>query len=208
MNLLLKISAILIFIFVASTTVIAQKTWDLKILEKANTAKNESYLTDQEKEVLFYCNLVRLDPKLFLETYFKKYLDSTKENNNYTKSLIKTLKSAKSSDALYPSEKLYSSAKEHAIEFGKKGKTGHGNFDKRFMKIIKECDCTVGENCDYGNDKALNIVMSLLIDDDVPDLGHRTNILDPVYKNIGVSIQPHKKYNWNCVMDFSGAGLI
>ena len=204
MNLLLKISAI--FIFAASTTLNAQKTWDTKTLEKANTAKNETDLTDLEKEVLFYCNLVRLDPKLFLETYVKKYLDSTKENNNYTRSLIKTLKSAKNSDVLYPSEKLYSLAKEHAIEFGKKGKTGHGNFDKRFMKIIKECDCTVGENCDYGNDKALNIVMSLLIDDNVPDLGHRTNILDPVYKNIGVSIQPHKKYNWNCVMDFGGVG--
>ena len=205
MNLLLKISAI--FIFTALTTLNAQKTWDTETLKKANTAKNESYLTDQEKEVLYYCNLVRLDPKLFLETYVKKYLDSTKENNNYTRSLIKTLKSAKSSDVLYPSKKLYSLAKEHAIEFGKKGKTGHGNFDKRFMKMIKECGCTVGENCDYGNDKALNIVMSLLIDDNVPDLGHRTNILDPVYKNIGVSIQPHKKYNWNCVMDFGGLGL-
>ena len=141
------------------------------------------------------------------QTFVKNYMDSTKENNNYTRSLIKTLRSAKSMDVLSPSDKLYALAKEHAIDFGKKGKTGHGDFDKRFMKITKECNCAVGENCDYGNNQALDIVMSLLIDDDVPDYGHRKNILDPEYKNIGVSIQAHKKYEWNCVMDFSGANL-
>lgn len=206
MLLKLKISAILIFIF-ATTTIVAQKTWDVKTLEKANTAKNISYLTTEEKKVIQYCNLVRLNPKLFLETFVKEYLDSTKENNNYTRSLIKTLRSAKSTDLLYPSEKLYSLSKEHAIDFGKKGKTGHGDFDKRFMKFTQECDCAVGENCDYGSNNALDIVMSLLIDNDVPDFGHRENILDSAYKNISVSIQEHKKYDWNCVMDFNGAKL-
>lgn len=206
MLLKLKISAILIFIF-ATTTIVAQKSWDVKTLEKANTAKNISYLTTEEKKVIQYCNLVRLNPKLFLETFVQKYLDSTKDNNNYTRSLIKTLRSVKSTNLLYPSEKLYSLSKEHAIDFGKKGKTGHGDFDKRFMKFTQECDCAVGENCDYGSNNALDIVMSLLIDDDVPDLGHRENILDPAYKNIGVSIQEHKKYDWNCVMDFNGAKL-
>ncbi|OFY83889.1 MAG: hypothetical protein A3F72_07780 [Bacteroidetes bacterium RIFCSPLOWO2_12_FULL_35_15] len=206
MHLTQKISTILIFISTANI-VVAQKTWDLKTLEKANTAKNISYLTTQEKKVIQYCNLVRLNPKLFLETFVKEYLDSTKENNNYTGSLIKTLRFAKSTGLLYPSEKLYALAKEHAIDFGKKGKTGHADFDKRFMKFTKECDCAIGENCDYGSNNALDIVMSLLIDADVPDLGHRENILDPEYKNIGVSIQEHKKYDWTCVMDFSGATL-
>ena len=207
MKLTIKISAFLFFIFFSPKFLGAQNSWDVKTLEKANTAKNINYLTSEEKKVIQYCNLVRLNPKLFLETFAKSYLDSTKENNSYTKSLIKTLKSAKSSDALSPSENLYLLAKGHAIDFGKKGKTGHGNFDKRFMKMIQECNCTVGENCDYGNNKALDIVMSLLIDNDVPDLGHRINILDPQYRNIGVSIQAHKKYEWNCVMDFSGVSL-
>jgi uncharacterized protein YkwD len=62
----------------------------------------------------------------------------------------------------------------------------------------------MAENCDYGNNKAFDIVMSLLIDEDVPSLGHRENILDPEYKYVGTSIQPHKRYDWNCVIDFGG----
>lgn len=207
MNPLIKTFAILLFILTAQKYACAQKTWDAQTVEKANTAKNISYLSAEEKKVILYCNLVRLNPKLFLETFVTPYLDSTKENNSYTKSLIKTLKSTKNIGILVPSKKLYSLAKDHAIDFGKKGKIGHGNFDKRFMQLTKECNCVVGENCDYGDNKALNIVMSLLIDNEVPDLGHRINILDTEYKNIGVSIQTHKKYAWNCVMDFSGTSV-
>jgi len=35
----------------------------------------------------------------------------------------------------------------------------------------------------------------------VPSLGHR-EILFTDFTKIGVSIQPHKKYGWNTVLDF------
>lgn len=195
----------LIFLLLFSSAVIAQKkTWDPAVLQKANTAKDVTYLSPEEKEVIFYLNLVRLDPKLFGETYLKKYLDSTRDNNSYTKSLIKTLPQTKPMEVLLPSQELSSFSKEHATKFGKENKVGHGNFNDRIKTIKKNYRGYIGENCDYGNNKAFDIVMSLLIDQDIPTYGHRKNILNPVYKFAGVSIKPHKGYDWNCVMDFGG----
>ncbi len=181
-----------------------EKSWDAATLAKANTAKNEAYLTEEEKEVIFYINLVRLNPKLFLETYVKKYLEETEEKDTYTKSLQKALSSTKAMDALKPAKDLFGVAKAHAIDFGKAGKTGHGNYDLRIKKIRNNYHGSMGENCDYGAYTPLTIVMRLLIDENVESLGHRENILDREYKFIGVSIQPHERYQSNCVMDFGG----
>lgn len=195
----------LLFFLLFSSAIFAQKkTWDPAVLQKANTAKDAAYLTQEEKAVVFYLNLVRLDPKLFSETYLKKYLDSTKDNNTYTKSLLKELPLTKPMDVLLPAKDLCAFSKEHATKFGKENKIGHGNFKERIKVIRNNYGGYMAENCDYGNDKAFDIVMSLLIDENIQNLGHRKNILDPKYKHIGTSIKPHKGYEWNCVMDFGG----
>jgi uncharacterized protein YkwD len=208
MRLSLQFLFLLLFNNQTIITIVAQTTWDDETLKKANTAKDISYLTNEEKLTVFYCNLARLNPSLFANTYAKKYIDSIGKNDAYTKSLLKTLKATKSMQALYPSQQLFEFAKEHANDFGKKGKIGHGNFKKRFSKYMSECTCNIAENCDYGSDKALTIVMDLLIDENISDLGHRKNILNPEYKNFGVSIHEHKKFEWNCVMDFGSAQKI
>lgn len=200
-----KIIFTLLFLCISITTVFAQKAWTPEMLEKANTAKNIDYLTEEEKLVFFYCNLVRMNPPLFLDTYAKKYIDSTKSNTSFTKSLIKTLSKTENMEVLYPSKKLFAIAKAHASDFGKNGGMGHGNFKKRFEKYGRECNCEVGENCDYGFNKALDITMRLLIDEKVSNLAHRKNILNPKYKNSSVSIMKHKKYAWHCVIDYSAA---
>ncbi|MES2285229.1 MAG: CAP domain-containing protein [Bacteroidota bacterium] len=202
---ILKITVILFFLSISIKTVFAQKAWTPEMLEKANTAKNIDYLTEEEKLVLFYCNLVRMDPQLFLDTYVKKYIDSTKSNTSFTKSLIQTLSKTENMEVLYPSQKIFAIAKVHATDFGKSGGMGHGNFKKRFEKYGRECNCEIGENCDYGFNKALDIVMRLLIDEKISSLAHRKNILNPKYKNSAVSIMKHKKYAWHCVIDFSSA---
>lgn len=203
MGLLSKIIFTLVFLSFSIKTVFAQKAWAPEMLEKANTAKNIDYLTEEEKLVVFYCNLVRMNPPLFMDTYAKKYIDSTKNNTSFTKSLIKTLGKTENMEVLYPSKKLFAIAKAHAVDFGKSGGMGHGNFKKRFEKYGRECNCEVGENCDYGFNKALDITMRLLIDEKVSNLAHRKNILNPNYKNSGVSIMKHKKYGWHCVIDYS-----
>lgn len=183
----------------------AQKSWDRETIEKANTAKGVSYLTEEEKQVILYTNLLRLDPLLFRNTFVKHYIDSTGSKSKYVKSLLKTLETQAALPLLQPSPQLYKIAKEHATAFGKQGKTGHGNLKQRFEEYMKNCKCTIAENCYYGDISPLNIVIGLLIDENVSNLGHRKNLLNPLYKNTGVSISPHKTYKKNCVADYSSA---
>lgn len=180
----------------------AQDSWDPAILEKANTAKNTRYLKEAEKEVIFYTNLARADGKLFSDSYLELYLKSNElKPDSFTLSLFKELELIKGLPMLYPDNELYDIARVHAIKSGKSGKKGHQGFEKRFKQASKTF-YAYGENCYYGHDNSLLIVLELLIDNGINDLGHRRNMLDPVYNFVGVSIMPHKESGHNCVMDF------
>jgi uncharacterized protein YkwD len=204
------------WLFVNNPALLAQQypfeKWDSLTLKKANTAKDVSYMTEDEKKVIFYINLARMNPKLFSETYLKQYLDAVqadssvgREELTYIISLQSDLKPAKKMDALLPLKELYESANVHAKNMGESGKTGHANYDKRFLKVTKNHNNYVtGENCDYGNAEPLAIVLDLLIDAGVSGCGHRKNILNKYFVSIAASIEPHKKYGWNCVIDFVG----
>jgi uncharacterized protein YkwD len=165
------------------------------------------YINAQPEEVLKIMNEVRTDPKVFLNARLLPYLKEHElEDNPYAKSLISELKVAKPVNALQPSTVLEKLAKGHAIDMGEKGKVGHTSsngttFENRVRKKIKTG--MIAENCDYGNAEALDIVMSLLIDDGITSLGHRKNILHPTLKYVGIAIEKHKTYGMNCVMDFS-----
>lgn len=174
--------------------------WDSLTIAKANTAQNVNYLTGEEKLVILITNLARTDGFLFSETFLTSFLEG-EEKNKYTKSLFKDLKNIKGLSLLYPEEDLFKIAEGHAIKSGKSGHAGHQGFDARFKPVMKKYN-SVAENCAYGYDQAIDIVLRLLIDKDIKDLGHRVNMLSPDFNSIGVSIKPHKTYRFNCVMDF------
>jgi uncharacterized protein YkwD len=48
--------------------------WDNPKYRMANSAKNEDYLTEEEKKIYYYLNLVRMNPDLFLQTFIKPRL--------------------------------------------------------------------------------------------------------------------------------------
>jgi uncharacterized protein YkwD len=174
--------------------------WDSLVIAKANTAIDEDYMTSEEKLVILITNLARADGPLFSETFLNTYLEG-EEKNKYTRSLYKELKSIKNFQPLYPEKDLFKAAEGHAVKSGKNGQVGHQGFDARFKPLMKKYN-SVAENCAYGFDQALDNVLQLLIDEGVPSLGHRVNILNSEFNSIGVSIQPHKGYRFNCVMDF------
>jgi|GEM_PF-84592 len=176
--------------------------WDTSVILLANTGADADYLSDDEKRVILLTNLARTNGSLFARTFLKRYLEmSETKPNNYTMSLYDDLMSVQGLPLLRPEKDLYNVARSHAIQSGKSGYAGHKGFNKRYKSLLEKYR-TVGENCDYGNHSPLQIVMLLLIDEGIPDLGHRTNMLDENFNSIGVSIKPHKKYDYNCVMSF------
>jgi len=152
--------------------------------------------------VIFYTNLARIDGQLFADTYLKWFLDSTRaKTNNYIRSLNKDLKKVKNLPVLYSQNDLFNIGRDHAIKSGKTSHEGHRGFKSRFKPVMGTYNY-VGENCYYGSEEPVVIVIKLLIDEGVKDLGHRHNMLEPSFNSVGVAIKPHKQYGYNCVMDF------
>ena len=181
--------------------------WDRNILLQANSAATVSYLSDEEKKLIFYTNLCRLKPKLFCQTVLADYLNKHPDptiGQPTIAALKRQLIGEEPGGALAPDEQLCSIARAFAKKMGQEGGTGHADFQNR-MKPVMDRYNRVGENCDYGHTFAIDAFMNLLIDKSDPvNLAHRKNILDPKFTVIGVSKQPHKKFNYNFVIDFGG----
>ncbi len=181
-------------------------TWSGKC-QNLNTAQGVDYLSDEEQKVIYLMNVARHNGNQFIRSYLNSYVkEKGMQNNEYVKSLYRDLRKIRNLEPLKPSKSLTQAADYHALDMGKTGKIGHNSSDgtspnKRIRRFFK--GYTWGENCSYGYSDAIGIVMQLLIDDGVSSLGHRKNILKKGFKYVGVSIEPHKQYRYNCVMDFA-----
>ena len=164
--------------------------WNDPKYEAANSAREADYLTDHEKRVYYYLNLVRMNPKLFADTYLQ---DCKNSREYYKSSLYRELQTLKPLPVLKPDRALFQSAECHARVSGERGYIGHDR--------VKCKEYFAGECCHYGQSDALEIVTSLLIDYQVSSLGHRRICLGN-YTELGVAIRPHKNYHENTVLDF------
>lgn len=176
--------------------------------QELSTATTADYLTAEEKEVIRLVNEVRTQPAAFA----KKYLENRQREGAYAKECYEELLAWAPQKALLPSKALSLAAKDHAQDMGVSGRTGHVSTKGESATLrVQRYGTFTGryngpwENCSYGFDDPLAIVLQLLIDDGVPSRGHRKNIMQPAINYIGVSIQPHKSYRFNCVMDLADA---
>lgn len=173
--------------------------WNDKKYLACNTAANANYMTAEERKTIYVLNLARINPQLFATTVLKSYPDKTdwnvNRNTTYYKSLANTMSNAQPMSLLYPDSLAYVSAYCHAVSTGKNGSVTHDRTEQ--CKKVQQFN---GECCQYGNDEALEILMSLLIDEGIPNLGHRKILLGS-YQAIGVSIQPHIQYKYTAVLD-------
>ncbi|HTN07243.1 CAP domain-containing protein [Agriterribacter sp.] len=161
----------------------------------ANTAY--SLLSKEEKEVLYWVNIVRTQPINFLNNILYPFLEQFPEvKNSYTRSLIAQLSVLNPLPLLTPSAKLYQIASNHTRDLGihqmsvshssSKGKS----FQER-MNSFGYFEC-ISENVYEGKENGLLSIIFLLIDTGVKNLGHRKNILDAGMKYTGTSFYPIK----------------
>lgn len=108
--------------------------------------------------------------------------------------------------ALQPSDLLSLAARDHVLEQGPRGGTGHASADgSRPGDRLKRRggDIFVAETITYGGPSAAAVVRQLAIDDGVRDRGHRHILFSPEYRYVGAACGAHKTYGTMCVVEFS-----
>jgi hypothetical protein len=179
-------------------------SWDEQVVRSLHTAANVPGLNQEEQKVILFMNLARHDGSLFARTFLDAYLNEKGIKKNGTvRSLFRDLKKTSGLSPLEPQADLTAIALEHARATGESGKTGHQNFNQRFERVLGNPYTLVAENLAYGHAEAIDIVISLLIDEGIRDLGHRKNILHPQFNSVGVAIRSHERYRVQCVIDFA-----
>jgi len=61
----------------------------------------------------------------------------------------------------------------------------------------------IGENISYGSVSALDVMLALMIDDGVPNRGHRVNIFKTDFRTVGVFTGYHNGYRTMTTLDYA-----
>jgi uncharacterized protein YkwD len=105
------------------------------------------------------------------------------------------------------SEGLHDAARDHVLDQGPTGQTGHSGSDgsrpRQRMEAHGEPGSLAGEVINYGKESARMTVIMLVIDDGVPDRGHRKCIFDKSFQVAGAAIGGHKEYGEMTVVDLA-----
>jgi uncharacterized protein YkwD len=169
--------------------------WNQARLARANTARNSPYLSREEKEMIHILNLARMEPRLFARTVLPHFGDTA--SSTYFRSLRAEMLAMPALPPLQPDSLCWVSARCHALTSGQQGYDGH----ERLTDACSSREYFMGECCHYGQGSPLDMLVSLLVDEGIPSLGHRRICLGR-FEKVGVAIQPHSIYGLNAVLDF------
>jgi uncharacterized protein YkwD len=191
----------------------------ISLFAQADEVDNTDYLSSLEEEIVKEHNLARTHPDkyaAFLEEW-KPYYDGnvlkrpgephiiTQEGVSAVEEAIRFLREVEPVPTLSPSRGMSLGAQDLVDDAGPRGAVGHtGRDGSQVTDRVNRYGTwqgQVGENISYGGDDAREIVMRLIIDDGVPDRGHRENIFNPNFRVIGVACGSHEsQYETMCVI--------
>ncbi len=178
-------------------------------------------LSALESGILSEMNLARKDPEKyssFIKDLRNKYRGNfiqfqrmrikTQEGISAVDEAIEFLDSQKSVPALKLSKGLSLGAADLVRMQGPTGRTGHegpdGSDPGDRVNTHGKWKGMMGENIYYGHGmNARQIVMGFIIDDGVPDRGHRNTIFNPQFRLAGVACGRHKTFKTMCVITFA-----
>ena len=179
-----------------------QSGWTDAEIAKANTAAHVSSLSQMDKDIILYCNLARLDGAKFWRTYGKA---NAKGSSSNVASLERDLSMVRNYPMYIPEASLMKAAAYHANDMSQNNFFDHDSSDGTDFgdRLYSFYDGNaIAENISAGSNTAISVVMQLLIDDGVPSLGHRKNILSSKYTAIGVKSASHRSWGSVTVQDF------
>jgi Uncharacterized protein with SCP/PR1 domains len=212
----------LILILTITNKVFAQsdeKLWPAEL----NTAKDAHYLEELEREIVHELNKVRSNPKRYAEEYLEELASAysgmlftypgqetlrSKEGIAPLLECIQVLKSTNPTSTLNPAKGLTQATEDLLNDQQKYGGIGHitrnGQTPQKRMDKYGEWNICSAEDISYGNSDARQIIISLLIDDGVPERSHRKNVLNPCFHFVGVAFGKHPSYLTMGIIDYSG----
>lgn len=173
--------------------------WNDPKYNACNTAAKAKYMSAEEREMIWILNMARINPQHFCKTVVAPYSKDNgidMDSERYYLSLMKQMRYMEPLGILQPDRAAFTSAECHANTSGRKGYTGH----KRQSSECRNVQKFNGECCSYGVDEPVGVIVTLLVDEDVPSLGHREILLGG-YSKIGVAERPHSQYGTNTVLD-------
>ena len=104
---------------------------------------------------------------------------------------------------------LARAAEELVRDQGESGDTGHqgkvSGLPRERVERHGKWQGQIGEIIGYGPDKARAMVIQLIVDDGVPDRGHRKSIFNGNFRTAGVACGPHPQYGNICVSELAAA---
>lgn len=180
---------------------------DSAIRQKLFADGNYSALSFSEREAIYWIAVMRTDPPKFANDIVKTFLNQFPEvNGGAARSLMLDLTRQDPLPMLFPETRLkkaadlqakYLQGRDKLVHTGPRGKS----FQQRMSEVgIKDC---AGENLFEGKADALVSLLLLLIDNGVPDFGHRKTLLNPSFSSIGISMLEEGGGRMIMVQDFS-----
>ena len=196
--------------------------WSESELREADAGQ---YLTQTARDVVLHLNLARLNPPgyartflaprrgLFRDRLFVDPLDpnqttlQTREGPSAVDEAAREMEAISPMPTLSVSTALSRAARDHTLDQSSSGALGHegkeGSSPTERVQRYGRWERVVGEVIAYGPVSGREVVSRLLIDDGVPDRGHRHNILAPAFRYVGVSLEAHPLYRHLVVIDLA-----
>ncbi len=179
------------------------------------------FLSGLEKEIWHEINQARTNPGLyasFLEAclggfsgkYYKMpdgTLLTTKEGRSAVEEAIEFLKNVQPAATLQISQGLSWAAADQVRDHGPLGLVGHrgssGSSPAERALRYGKWEKSIAEISTYGYHDPRQVVLSFIVDDGVPDRGHRKSLFNPAFRVMGISFGPHSHYQFMCVVDLA-----
>ena len=138
-------------------------------------------LTSREQEMINEINNLRANPArycVYVENYLQKY-EADDEVKSAAKELVELLKKMKPLTPLAVSTAMYKDARQYGMLMARKN-------------IFEHSSLPYYENLSLGHKDIRDAIVDLLIDDGIPNRGHRNNLLSEKIKNVAVYELPGK----------------